>query len=78
MEILRDVVAQGVASGEFRADVAARVVPLVVLMMLGVDATASDRLLEVVGMSRDDTFSSAVDFILDAISVGNPVAGSPV
>lgn len=47
-------------------------------MMLGVDATASDRLLEVVGMSRDDTFSSAVDFILDAISVGNPVAGSPV
>ena len=78
VEILRDVVAQGVASGEFRADVAARVVPLVVLMMLGVDATASDRLLEVVGMSRDDTFSSAVDFILDAISVGNPVAGSPV
>ena len=78
VEILRDVVAQGVASGEFRADVAARVVPLVVLVMLGVDATASDRLLEVVGMSRDDTFSSAVDFILDAISVGNPVAGSPV
>lgn len=77
VEILRDVVAQGVASGEFRADVAERVVPLVVLMMLGVDATASDRLLEVVGMSRDDTFSSAVDFILDAISVGSPDAGSP-
>lgn len=77
VEILRDVVAQGVASGEFRADVAERVVPLVVLMMLGVDATVSDRLLEVVGMSRDDTFSSAVDFILDAISVGSPDAGSP-
>lgn len=67
VEILRDVVARGVASGEFRADMAERVVPLVVLMMLGVDATASDRLLDVVGMSRDDTFASAVDFILDAL-----------
>lgn len=72
IEILRSVVRQGVDSGEFRADIAPDIVPMVVMMMLGVDSTASERTIDVLGLPREQVFRQSVEFLLEAIRADVP------
>jgi len=68
IQILTDIVRQGVANGEFIAERAEHVVPLVVMMMMGVDNTAADAEIGVLGASREATFEHAIRFILSGLT----------
>lgn len=67
IQILTDIVEEGVRNGEFIPERAAHVVPLVVMMM-GVDNTAATTEIGVLGVSREETFEHAVKFILDGLT----------
>lgn len=68
IQILTDIVEEGVRNGEFIPERAAHVVPLVVMMMMGVDNTAATTEIGVLGVSREETFEHAVKFILDGLT----------
>lgn len=70
-EIFRSVLDQGVASGEFCPEIASKIGSVVVLMLLGLDSASSERLQDIVGVTRDEAYAQAVDCIVHSISTGS-------
>lgn len=67
VEILNQILREGVAAGQFDASQAQRAAAVVVLLMQGFDHPNSDTNLEFLGIDRDAAESGAVDFVMDAL-----------
>lgn len=70
VEILNQILREGVAAGQFDASQAQRAAAVVVLLMQGFDHPNSDTNLEFLGIDRDAAESGAVDFVMDALLSG--------
>lgn len=66
--ILKQIIADGVADGEFNQLQAERLAPLIAMVMQGVDNTVAAENLEILGFTRDDTFNKIIAFIVDGIT----------
>lgn len=71
MEILREILSQGVASGDFSQEQSLRMLPLVVTLMQGVDAPDLLPNLEDAGTDRARAQEAILDFIICGIAARN-------
>lgn len=68
VEILHQIIKEGVEKGEFLPQQAEHVASLVVMIMQGVDNTVTGENIEVLGFSREETFDHMIAFVLDGIT----------
>ena len=71
IQILSDILQEGVDNGEFNANLVPHVVPMIVMIMLGVDNTVTHPEIDVLGISRRETFDHAVEFVLESLTANN-------
>ncbi len=67
VEIFHEILREGVEKGEFDADQARRLAPLVVMLMQGVDNPAKGAHLEFLGVKLEEACDRLIEFILEGI-----------
>ncbi|MDE6528660.1 MAG: TetR/AcrR family transcriptional regulator [Muribaculaceae bacterium] len=67
VEILHEIIREGIDSGEFDPDQARHLAPMVVMIMQGVDNTVAPENIEVLGFSREETFNHVIEFVINGI-----------
>lgn len=72
LEIFRDIIAEGVAAGEFPPTQAHRLQALMLVLALGVDNPAAASHLASLGVDMQQTYDSVIAFIIDAMKAPAP------
>lgn len=67
VEILHEIIREGVENGEFDAVQAQNVASMVVMIMQGVDNTVAPENIQVLGFSREETFEHVIAFVINGI-----------
>lgn len=72
VEILHEIIKEGIDNGEFDPLQAAHVASMVVMIMQGVDNTVAAENIEVLGFSREETFDHVIAFVINGIRFTMP------
>jgi len=67
LEILRSIVNEGVENGEFDPEQAARLLPLMVMLIQGIDMAAANESISAFGFDRDESYNHVIAFVLKGI-----------
>ena len=76
LEIFREIIADGVAAGEFPPAQAQRLQAVMLVLALGVDNPAATIHLASLGIDMQQTYDSVIAFILEAMRAGAPAPPS--
>lgn len=67
MQILREILAEGVRTGEFSAEQARRAESAAVVLLLGIESPLNQQALENLGLDRQRVQDQTIEFVIEAL-----------